>query len=645
MQEIKKHLTIGTRSKTIVGAIFVLLLLLSILLVSSGCSRQYIAPTSNFSEQFNIALDLLNTKDYSGAKESFTALLDELEQVDRDSNIIKLLADTEFAAGAIEQTLYNYEDAYDHFMSAEIYYRDLLGTESPEYLICMLRMIDLEAEYLDKQEQALRELMWIIDTGTPSPYYEITQCRYVDLLMAMDNRSGTEENLPPIYDIANSYRENQTEILSSIRNGENVVLKDSFPISMFGYSVSDIYLYAFRTLFNYYIKMNDPDKAIGLCHQALEVIESDLDFESAAWIDWKERLGFAYLYFKGEAYGNTYLEDVKNYIDSNYPEGPDMADCYVSLGEMYLSLGQYDILYDYLSSALEIAIDTVGETNDLTASIYVLFEPYYNFTGDYQKAVWCCERAVDIKKAILKDNTFSLGNCYNTLANSYATVGEYENAIDAFNEAVRIFEYLGDDLQLAVTKRNMALIQNNSLHQHYSALKNAREAISLIEHMDTDYYGSTISAIYTNMVAILETSDWDYRYIEDYLDIAYAHLENAIGNTDEYVASYYYYRGQYYYDVHLYRNAAECFSETEALFSNIYSEEKYYPVNIFFDIGKCYYGIRENDLAINYLNKAVEYADERLSLYRNQGIGDTSYLTSTRSIAMNYLNELRSNSN
>ena len=171
-------------------------------------------------------------------------------------------------------------------------------------------------------------------------------------------------------------------------------------------------------------------------------------------------------------------------------------------------------------------------------------------------------------------------------------------------------------------------------------MKLAREAIAIVEEADHDNESKTIAAIYMVMADIATPSDPEYGKIDEYSKKAYDCLQNAVGNTDEYFANYYYNYGNYLKDNMRYEEALSQLSECERLFGKIYDETWKYPVDVLFDTGQCLYYMEDYPAAKEMLERAISYEDQAIENVANPGW--CRYLEQNRSSAEWYLSQMTS---
>ena len=625
------------------GLIRLLLLPIGIVLISLwGCSFDNGVANLEYQLQFNKATDQIANNNYDEAEKSFTALIDMLEKEPSQSDaVIELRADIDYALGKIAINRGDYYAAYDNYNSAYIYYKSLFQENGEKTLDARIRLAEIESSYLSRSEHALSEFINIYDETNISKYKNVALCNATSLYINMDNGTEADRCIALIEGYLRALPSDTDNLRSFVRE-HNDKATDAQNVSLGRIANADQFLYAYRVLGEYYVKCDNPDRAIEMYEAALSLFDAaEIDNEDMK-IEFYSDLGFMYSYYKGEYDGNMYLTKAIEHIEKSYPNGIRKASAYILVAEKHLAAGNYDQFGKYLNDAIAMAENTAGHNHKIVALAQILLSHYNRIIGEYRQAIANCEDAIEIMKNVLKEDDDSLGSHYNNLANCYVMSGDKEKAVDTYLKSIEIYKRFGNDIQVAVASRNLALIYNNSLHNHALALQYAREAISIVDGADKSYYNSTIAAIYMVMADILTPSDYDYAKVEEYAEKAYSCLQNAVGNVNEHIGNYHYNLGKYLSDNYRYSEALTHLLSAEDVFGEVYIEVKLYPVDIFGDIAYCYYNINLYDEALNYFEKSVGYNKEHISLLHEQGNYRTSYWENCQQQSMHYIEYIES---
>lgn len=613
-------------------ALYIEILALLVMMLVSGCKSKEPEADSwdvQYMALFDLSIDLMDQKNYDDAEKKLQDLSEMLDQIEVESEkLVSLKGDVEYALGEISYVKCDYRAAYDYYNSAYAYYKGLNdGTDMQ--MDCRLQLAFLEDSYLGRSEHALAEYVDIYEHSTMPKYRDVALCSLFSLYVSMDSRLKVEQYLDLVKNIVDDLPITNIEELHVLFGGDEKALKREAALGRI--LDSDRFLDAYKTLAYYYRKIDEPEMAIKMLENALTLVNIIDENDNANKISIFKNLAFVYMYFNGDA-SNEYIKKAKSIIDETYLSSYARASAYVSISESFLMVGDYEGFKDCLNQAIEIIEDSVGTNHEIVALAKVLLSQYYRMIGEYQLAIKSCEESVEIYKNLLSEN---IGAAYNNLANCYSMGKDYEKGIEAYLKAIEIYKELNNDQQVAVAERNIALIYNNTFHNHELALKYANEAIDLIDSMDKAYYGGTYAAIYMVMADILEPSDEQYGMIEQYSEKAYQCLQNAIGNVDEAMGNYHYNLGNYLYDRDRCLEALDHLLSAEELFKKVYVEINLYPVDILGDIASCYFRMGFYDNALDYYEKSVDYNAKHATMLRKQGINQTSYWDSQKQKAIN----------
>ena len=586
------------------------------------------AEAPSFEQAFRQAEDSLRAGRVGEAEEAWTALQAALRSALRTDAETALLADTEFALGRTARLKGDFASAYDWYNSAFVWYKSLYGEQDARTLDARLHLILLMGEYLEMEEQALREARSVLLLDPPPLYRDLARIFAFDLYLRMNSLPGTEALLPDVRALADADTpedpgDERAAVLGYFRPGDPRRL-------------------ACQVLGDYYTDLNRPEEALAFYQLALQLTGGDSCAREEDRIESLLRVGFVYLYFSGDAAGVPWIDRALALAESAWPEGAELAYVCALAGEMYRRAGDWDRFGAYLARALALAESAAGENSALTADICLLYVPWHRMMGDYSRALSLCERSLRIQLSLLKDDTAILASTYNRLAHCRTDTGDYTGAVEALEKAVVLYRALGSGLQEAVAQRNLALILNNQLARHDEALACLRAALALAGEQPQDLYPETLAAVYMLTAEILLPGDPEYGQIGEYTEKAGLCLQNAAAGAEESLANYHYLTARYLTGSGQYPEARDHLLAALTLFETLYGSEEAFPVNLYYEIADCL-RLMKDGAAAEWYRKAVTYAENRMALLQSQGIGSLDYLLSTRDNARHYLREWEKN--
>lgn len=125
-----------------------------------------------------------------------------------------------------------------------------------------------------------------------------------------------------------------------------------------------------------------------------------------------------------------------------------------SIGAIFSQQGHYDYALEYYLNALELfeEIDSIA----LSASVYNNIGMIYLDKQDFENAEYYHQKSLEIK--IINDDLIGKGYSYNNLGTIRKRTGEYDEALDYFIKSLTTRQKIGDNVQIANTKRNLAYL-------------------------------------------------------------------------------------------------------------------------------------------------------------------------------------------
>lgn len=187
---------------------------------------------------------------------------------------------------------------------------------------------------------------------------------------------------------------------------------------------------------------------------------------------------------------NRYIESAKLYHDDKDEEGEAFA--LLRLGELYLSLDEYDIAEKTLDSAAELvkyldfAQNTYGEVLIQQAKVNVA-------KVDFDKALDYLEKAKNVLEHIGNGNL--LGDVYDQEAYIYVIKCDYKMALNAYKKAVECYRKEGISLKEASVLRAIARVEMKN--KNYDVAHDILEKCRILYRENGDILGeaSALSAI------------------------------------------------------------------------------------------------------------------------------------------------------
>jgi len=231
----------------------------------------------------------------------------------------------------------------------------------------------------------------------------------------------------------------------------------------------------------------------------------------------------------------------------------DVARVNNSLGCLYLDMGQYEDAYGYLNSAFiafrnEIGIDSM-EARAVKASI----ARYDFFIGEYERAIQATLDVIEQSGTKTDEQAISAGTGH-FLASVYDALGQYDDALAAYENVLILFQEIMEDGDLAKSFAEFTTDPNTdpAIKDYYLSVAkwitltynnmgqvsihkgNYTEALGYLGkalNLSLKYFGQknpTTAQIYNN-AAIAQNKLGNYEKAKDAVELAIAIRESRLG--------------------------------------------------------------------------------------------------------------------
>lgn len=206
---------------------------------------------------------------------------------------------------------------------------------------------------------------------------------------------------------------------------------------------------------------------------------------------WKSyrNLGYAY---KEAGYSRKSMESILQAMELNERFQKDvMANIYIS--RSYRDLGEYEKAIEYGQIAL-----TLAETNNLQGEAFnnlAIIHEYIQSKESLSLAIQYAQKAIQYYgKARQK---FNVAGAYNCLGNTLKLLEEYDQSIDAYNKALKIYSK-NDVILYARVLNNIASVLNLQ-NEYKEAIKLLDESLELKQKYYNNTYHPDCSSNYENL--------------------------------------------------------------------------------------------------------------------------------------------------
>ena len=435
---------------------------------------------ASYRNTYDIAVKKIALREYDAAEEMLVSLYTGLSE-DDVNDVVYLKADTDYALGRVYD-LKGSSEAYDHYNSAFVYYRDLYGEDAPKTADAKIK-----TALFGRKEDIIIAMDEILDSGADRMFKDIAYCirgyEYVRLV--------NKKEIMDHFDKISGYLSCKELSGHDTENDAKLYGEDHESTLALGrLTRSDIYSCANDYMYLYNDMSDNTDECIRLIEEELDIITGDDLRSLERRSDLTLALATDRLYYKGEN-ENKYISEALKLYETLYPEGSRLANVNITIAEKFFNTGDYESYKDYLLKASDLINKNPVENNRTQARINLRMAKYYDLTGEYDKAAESAEKSLEIYKARVEDDTEAIASAYNILANAYIAAGIIDKVQEYYEKAAEIYREHGYYMEYATTQRNRALITNNSFCNHSDAVVYARKAVSTVEAMDNDNEGKT----------------------------------------------------------------------------------------------------------------------------------------------------------
>lgn len=175
-------------------------------------------------------------------------------------------------------------------------------------------------------------------------------------------------------------------------------------------------------------------------------------------------------YEKAAEYYNVALKKLEN--AKTKEESIMVAVIYNHIGLIYRAKGENIKAIEYYTLAKDLAVNINGEYDSLTATCYNNIGSALLNKGDIKNAILNIEKAHKIRLEIFKENPNhrTIGISYNNIAEAHRLNKNYDQALENYEEALKIFKLFGET-------HSLTTICYNNIADTYRAKGNYKKAI------------------------------------------------------------------------------------------------------------------------------------------------------------------------
>ena len=219
--------------------------------------------------------------------------------------------------------------------------------------------------------------------------------------------------------------------------------------------------------------LGDPIAAMVTYQLALKHNLSSLGFYNSKTADNYDNLGTLYYNLDQFEKAIAHLDSAEMIIDSLYDKTSNQfAGIYNNKGAVYNSMGDHRNALNYLEKSLSIYEKFGGQNHPETANIYSNIGLLIQEKGDWDKALAYFRKALTIRVSNFGTKNPTVARTHLYLGNCYLEKLDFEKAFDEMETSLSIFEKLP-----IINQREIADVRN-SLGNYYEKIGNLDEALN-----------------------------------------------------------------------------------------------------------------------------------------------------------------------
>ncbi len=278
----------------------------------------------------------------------------------------------------------------------------------------------------------------------------------------------------------------------------------------------------------------DNAEAYQLVHEAITLSKATgLELEGAYAL---RILSEIFRYYGFYLKGSEILLDAKTIFEKHGDE-LGAANCYLSLGNFYKNLSNYELALANERKALQI-FERLN-VNDRLGAIYNNIGRSFRFLGQYDSAFFYCHKAIEVNKRF--SNFYRVQNNYKNLGLIYLDQGIVDSAAAAFQVSLAMHDSTGrDSNEWTIAEVNLELAKISMAEKDYAAargyIEQSREicvqkgylgSLKKVMHVASDYCKATgryeeMSLLWSNYMnltdSLLMAEKANKKYIVDLFD-------------------------------------------------------------------------------------------------------------------------------
>ncbi|CAF1278345.1 unnamed protein product [Adineta steineri] len=231
-------------------------------------------------------------------------------------------------------------------------------------------------------------------------------------------------------------------------------------------------------------------------------------------------------------------EDLYNTLLRQTSDEDEKALYYNQLGYVKIDQGDYEKAIWYNEKALEIRQKTLPANHPSLATSYGNIGSVYDHMGEYSKALSSHQKALEIRQRTLHSNHPHLATSFDNIGNVYSHMGKYSKALSYYEKALEIIQKTlpSNHPDLATSCNNIGIVYDH-MGEYSKALLYYKKALEIRQKTLPPNHPH-LAASYNN-IASMHNKMGEYSKALSYYEIALGINQKALpSNHRDLTASY-----------------------------------------------------------------------------------------------------------
>ena len=305
---------------------------------------------------------------------------------------------------------------------------------------------------------------------------------------------------------------------------------------------------------------------------------------------------------------SRFCESFSQYLQAGKTDYSTIVGFYNHYGLLLKKTGNFQAAINQFNKALKI-MEELGDQSkkkdrlDISRLYNNIGQVYVSLT-EYEQAIDFLGKSLEIRiKELSKEHT-SIATSYNNIGRVYRCIGKYDKALEYYNKALKIFiKKLGySDPRIATLYNNLGAVYGLK-GEYRKSLENSEKALKIHRQLLGDHHPDTATTLTTIGEILYKLNEYE-KSKEHFLQ-ALIIREESLGQKHLATANSYYDLGYVYMSMGEMNNALSFFKKNLQIIKEIWGSNHLSSAPAYRSLGEIYYRKSEYEIALKYFRKAL----------------------------------------